>query len=87
MDKLGIPRAALHFPESLHALVHAYDPVAAARGTFAGKHILALAGEDNALMPWLASRAFVEVLDVEERGKKKMLVLPGVKHEYMSIQT
>ena len=86
-DKLGIPHAAPYFPESLHALVRAYDPVAAACGTFAGKRILTLAGEDDALVPWLASRAFVEALDVEERGKKKKLVLPGVKHEYMSIQT
>jgi hypothetical protein len=81
-DKLGIPRAAPYFPESLRALVGAYDPVSAPPGAFAGKRILALAGADDALVPWSASRAFVEALDVGERGKKKVLVLPGVKHEY-----
>jgi len=81
-SKAGIPRAAPYFPESLRALVRAYDPVAAPPGAFTGKCIFALAGADDSLVPWSASRKFVEALDVGERGKKKVLVLPGVKHEY-----
>ena len=81
-EKHGVPRSAPYFPESLRALVRAYDPTAAPRGAFAGKRILALAGADDSLVPWSASRAFVEALYVGERGKKKTLVLPGVKHEY-----
>jgi len=81
-EKLGIPRTAPYFPESLRALVRAYDPVVAPPGTFAGKRILALVGADDTLVPWSASRAFVEALDVGERGKKRVVVLSGVKHEY-----
>ncbi|KAI9440092.1 Alpha/Beta hydrolase protein [Lactarius indigo] len=81
-DKLGIPRTAPYFPESLRALVGAYDPVVAPPGAFVGKRILALSGADDTLVPWSVSRAFVEALDVGPRGKKKVVVQPGVKHEY-----
>ncbi len=81
-EKLGIPRSPPYFPESLCALVRAYDPVAAPSGAFTGKRILALAGADDKLVPWSASRAFVEALDVGEHGKKNVKVLSGVKHEY-----
>ncbi len=81
-NKLDIPRVAPYFPESLRALVGTYDPVTAPPGAFAGKHILALAGADDTLVPWSASHAFVEALNVGVHGKKKVVVLPGVKHEY-----
>jgi hypothetical protein len=81
-EKLGIPRTAPFFPESLRALVRAYDPVVAPPGAFSGKRILALVGADDMLVPWSVSRAFVEALDVGERGKKKVVVQPGVRHEY-----
>ncbi|KAH8981586.1 Alpha/Beta hydrolase protein [Lactarius hatsudake] len=78
-DKLGIPRTAPYFPESLRALVRAYDPTTAPPGAFVGKRILALSGADDTFVPWSASRAFMEALDVGPRGKKKVMVLPG-KH-------
>ncbi|KAH8994809.1 Alpha/Beta hydrolase protein [Lactarius akahatsu] len=78
-DKVGIPRTAPYFPESLRALVRAYDPATAPPGAFVGKRILALSGADDTLVPWSASSAFMEVLDVGPRGKKKAMVLPG-KH-------
>ncbi|KAH9011897.1 Alpha/Beta hydrolase protein [Lactarius pseudohatsudake] len=78
-DKLGIPRTAPYFPESLWALVRAYDPATAPPGAFVGKRILALSGADDRLVPWSASRAFMEALDVGPRGKKTVMVLPG-KH-------
>jgi len=81
-EKLGIPRTAPFFPESLRALVRAYDPVVAPPGAFSGKRILALVGADDRLVPWSASRAFVEALDVGERGKKRVVVQPGAQHEY-----
>ncbi|KAH9057893.1 Alpha/Beta hydrolase protein [Lactarius vividus] len=78
-DTLGIPRTAPYFPESLHALVRAYDPATAPPGAFVGKRILALSGADDTLVPWSASRAFMEALDVGPHGKKKVMLLPG-KH-------
>lgn len=81
-EKLGIPRTSPYFPESLRALVRTYDTVVAPPGTFAGKRVLVLVGADDILVPWSASRAFVEALDVGERGKKRVVVQPGVKHKY-----
>ncbi|KAI9428741.1 Alpha/Beta hydrolase protein [Lactarius indigo] len=81
-DKYGVPRTAPYLSESLRALVDAYDPVAAPPGAFVGKRILALSGADDTLVPWSVSRAFVEALDVGPRGKKKVVVQPGVKHEF-----
>ena len=81
-EKLGIPRTAPYFPESLRALVRTYDTVVAPPGTFVGKRILVLGGADDTLVPWSTSRAFVEALDVGEHGKKRVVVQPGVKHEF-----
>ncbi|KAH9011894.1 Alpha/Beta hydrolase protein [Lactarius pseudohatsudake] len=78
-DKLGIPRTAPYFPESLRALARAYNPTAAPPGAFVGKRILVLSATDDTIAPWSASRAFVEGLDVGERGRKEVIVLPG-KH-------
>ncbi|KAI9451082.1 Alpha/Beta hydrolase protein [Lactarius psammicola] len=81
-DKLGIPRAAPYFLKSLRALVSTYDTVMAPPGAFAGKRILALSGANDTLVPWSVSRAFVEALDVGSHGKKEVVVMPGVKHEF-----
>ena len=81
-EKLGIPRTAPYFPESLRALVRTYDTVVAPPGTFVGKRILVLGGADDTLVPWSTSRAFVEALDVGEHGRKRVVVQPGVKHEF-----
>ncbi|KAH8981588.1 Alpha/Beta hydrolase protein [Lactarius hatsudake] len=76
-DKLGVPRTAPYFPESLRALVRAYNPTAAPPGAFVGKRILVLSATDDTIVPWSMSRAFVEALDVGERGRKEVMVLPG----------
>jgi dienelactone hydrolase len=81
-EKLGIPRSAPYFPESLRALVRTYDTVVAPPGTFTGKRILVLSGAGDTLVPWSTSRAFVEALDVGEHGKTRVVVQPGAKHEY-----
>ena len=41
-----------------------------------------LAGAEDPLVPWAASRAFVEALEVGEGGRKVVRVMPGVKHEF-----
>jgi len=80
-ERLGLPRGPPYIPGSLRALVRSYDTIAAPAGAFAGKSVLVLAGADDTLVPWEASRAFVEALDIG-RGRKEILVVPGVKHEF-----
>lgn len=78
---LGIPRTPPYFPLSLRELVRVNDTVPAPVPAFAGKRLLVLAGGDDRLVPWEASRAFVEALDVGQTGRKVVMVVPGVKHE------
>jgi dienelactone hydrolase len=81
-EHLGIPRAPPYIPASLRALVCAHDTVAAPAGTFVGKRVLVLAGADDTLVPWAASRAFVEALDVGRGGRKEVVVVQGAQHEF-----
>jgi hypothetical protein len=81
-ERLGIPRTPPYFPASLRALVRANDTVPATAAAFAGKRILVLAGADDKLVPWETSRTFVEALDVGRGGRKVVMVVPGVKHEF-----
>jgi alpha-beta hydrolase superfamily lysophospholipase len=48
---------------------------------YSGKSVLVLSGADDPIVPWEASRAFVEALDVGRSGRKKVMVMSGVKHE------
>ncbi|KAN0120901.1 Alpha/Beta hydrolase fold [Russula decolorans] len=81
-EHLGIPRTPSYFPASLRALVRANDTVPATATAFAGKRMLVLAGADDKLVPWETSRTFVEALDVGRGGRKVVMVVPGVKHEF-----
>ena len=94
----GIPRAPPYVPSSLRALVCAYAPTPTAAATaaatpgkpdgpasgsvFSGKSVLVLSGADDSIVPWEASRAFVGALDVGRSGRKKVMVMGGVKHEF-----
>ena len=44
--------------------------------------MLVLAGVDDKLVPWEVSRTFVERLEVGRGGRKTVMVVPGVKHEF-----
>ena len=41
-----------------------------------------LSGADDPIVPWEASRAFVGALDVGRSGRKVVVVVGGVKHEF-----
>ena len=90
-ERHGIPRAPPYIPSSLRALVCAHaattdkpdvpgDPASAS--VFSGKSVLVLSGADDTIVPWEASRAFVEALDVGRSGRKEVMVMGGVKHEF-----
>lgn len=48
---------------------------------FKGKRVRVLSGADDKLVPWTASKEFVEALDVGSNGVKEVTVYPGVGHE------
>jgi len=81
-ERLGVPRTPPYIPESLRALVRTNDTVPATATAFEGKRLLVLAGADDKLVPWETSRTFVEELDVGRGGRKVVMVVPGVKHEF-----
>ena len=41
-----------------------------------------LAGADDKLVPWETWHTFVEAMDVGHGGRKVVMVVPGVKHEF-----
>ena len=81
-EPLGVARTPPYFPASLRALVRAHDTVSAPAAVFVGKRVLVLSGAEDRLVPWEASRTFVDALDVGRGGRKEVSVLPGVKHEF-----
>lgn len=79
--------ASPHFPPSLLASITAHDPSSArfsssdpAQNPFLGKHILVLSGGKDKLVPWLASRKFVEELQVGD-GTKRVIIDENAAHE------
>lgn len=85
--KQSIPITPPYFPQGLIELVNRKDPVAKAfdraddSNPFLGKKILVLSGAVDKLVPWEASRNFVERLEVGPKGVKKVIVQEGVGHE------
>jgi pimeloyl-ACP methyl ester carboxylesterase len=85
--KFSIAVAPPFFPPSLVELVKRRDPAAKAfdredgANPYLGKKVLVLAGGADPLVPWEASREFVERLEVGASGVKKAVVVAGVGHE------
>jgi fermentation-respiration switch protein FrsA (DUF1100 family) len=80
-ERLGVPRTPPYIPTSLSALVRANDTVPEPDTAFAGKRVLVLAGADDKLVPRETSGRFVVAL-VGRGGRKEVMVVPGVKHEF-----
>jgi pimeloyl-ACP methyl ester carboxylesterase len=88
------PRAAAHgigvgppyFPESLLKVIRARALTAlpytskGAENPFLGKKVLVLSGGSDPVVPWAASEAFVEGLEVGPAGTKEFIVFEGVGH-------
>jgi predicted esterase len=83
----SVANAPPYFPTSLVKLVEREDPVACphdkldASNPFLNKKVLILSGADDKLVPWEASREFVERLEVGPHGLKKYTLHEGVGHE------
>jgi hypothetical protein len=79
------------FPESLAKLIHNQDPAAmtyrvtdSQRNPFIGRRIFVMSGADDRLVPWSASKGFVDALDVGEQGIKRVFLQEGAGHECTS---
>ncbi|EPS93675.1 hypothetical protein FOMPIDRAFT_1135699 [Fomitopsis schrenkii] len=83
----GIPFEPPYIPKTFLALVKQQDPAtvpykaADASNPFYGKKILVLSGAEDKLVPWSASKEFVDNLNVGPDGAKEVTVAPGVGHE------
>jgi hypothetical protein len=87
-DKHHLALGPPYMPASLRALIQRADPPSApfrtpnASNPFYGKRILVLSGADDQLVPWSASRGFIEGLEVGEKGRKDIMLVEGVGHAY-----
>ncbi|KIM40446.1 hypothetical protein M413DRAFT_445902 [Hebeloma cylindrosporum] len=83
----NIPFTAPYIPSSLLKLIEVSDPASRNHGSldgsnpFLGKKILILSGEKDTLVPWAASKKFVEGLEVGPDGEKKVILQKGVGHK------
>jgi len=83
----GLTVTPPHFPASFIDYVKTHDPSSAevssddpSQNPFIGKHILVLSGADDQLVPWSASKKFVDALQVGN-GTKKVVVEERAGHE------
>ena len=83
----SIPVEPPYFPKSFLEFVKTHDPTATPHtadqmdaNPFRGKKILVVSGKEDELVPWTASKEFVDTLDVGEEGVKEVFVEPGVGH-------
>ncbi|KXN84560.1 hypothetical protein AN958_12306 [Leucoagaricus sp. SymC.cos] len=85
--RFSIPVAPPYFPTGLLDMIARDDPAARpfdqldASNPFLGRKILVLSGGADKLVPWDASKDFVEALEVGLNGVKKTMVYEGVGHE------
>ena len=70
-----------YWPASLAAYVAKHDVAVQPMSVFAGKRIRVLSGAVDKLVPWTASREFVEALDVGSHGVKEVTVYEGIGHQ------
>ncbi|KAF9226318.1 alpha/beta-hydrolase [Gyrodon lividus] len=82
----GVPFTPPYYPPQLKSYVDAYDPASFPfrandlTNPFLGKRILVLSGANDKLVPWTASKEFVEGLEVGE-GVKRVVLQENAGHE------
>lgn len=82
----GLPFAPPHYPPQLKAYVDAYDPASFPFRTkdgpnpFLGRKILVLSGAKDTLVPWTASKEFIDGLEVGD-GEKQIFLEENAGHE------
>jgi len=85
--KSNVPFAAPYIPHGFSEIITSGNPASKDytslenTNPFLGKKILVLSGEDDKLVPWVASKKFVETLEVGREGVKEVFVQKGAGHE------
>ena len=83
----GIPFEPPYIPQTFLSIVTQKDAVTAPYSTadssnpLYGKKILVLAGAEDKMVPWSASKTFVDRLDVGPDGLKEVILEQGIGHE------
>lgn len=85
--KASVPLAPPYIPTTLLSRIQSdfpsyYQSHDSTLNPFIGKRVLVLSGEKDRLVPWDASSAFVEGLEVGKTGRRKVRLQEGVGHEY-----
>ena len=85
--KASVPLAPPYTPTTLLSRITSdfpshYQSPDPSLNPFIGKKILVLSGEKDKLVPWDASSAFVEGMNVGREGRRKVLLQEGVGHEF-----
>jgi len=86
-EKSSVPFSPPYIPGSLLETIGKFDPASQpykatdVSNPFLGKKVLILSGQEDTLVPWSASKAFAEGLQVGPDGKKTISVQHGVGHE------
>ena len=83
----GIPFEPPYIPQTFLSILYNQDAAAAPfsdagpSNPFYAKKILVLAGAEDKMVPWSASKTFVEQLKIGPEGVKEVILEPGVGHE------
>jgi len=82
--QVGVTLEGQYFPKSFKETVERLDPpflIREGENPFLGKRVLVLSGETDKVVPWEASKDFVEKLEVGPQGVKTINLCTGVGHE------
>ncbi|KAG9093844.1 hypothetical protein FRC06_011360, partial [Ceratobasidium sp. 370] len=82
----AVPLVSSYIPSSIRSHIIRRDPVSRKRNAsqerlFVNKHVLALAGAQDGMIPLLATRAFLDRIDVGPAGTKRLVIQQGVGHQ------
>ena len=84
----SVPFGPPYFPNTFLSLLDCLEPASKdhykslnAANPFLHKKILVLSGEKDTLVPWTASKNFIDNLEVGS-GVEKVVIVPDIGHEY-----
>ncbi|KAG8728837.1 hypothetical protein FRC12_021452 [Ceratobasidium sp. 428] len=79
----GLPLVSSYMSSSIRSYIIKNDPVSRKRNSqeFTNKHVLALAGAQDGIIPLLPTRAFLDRIDVGPTGSKRLVIQQGVGHQ------
>lgn len=80
-----MPQSLLHLLERLDPDSASYTSTDSSINPYLDKKILVLHGEKDELVPWDCCKAFVEGLQVGEKGEKKVFIEQDKGHETTSL--